>query len=126
VGISIPNYTKHGKLMSCSYNVLLTHNESEPSGFWDITKSFFLSIVWLTSFDSQKLITSQLVRSFLFSNLEWLIWKPFWNSNPALKTSVHYGLCIYSARRKRKKRTGIAIGYNCFGKRIILVFLGGE
>jgi hypothetical protein len=39
---------------------------------------------------------------------------------------VYFGIPIYSAHTKCKKRTGIAMGYNCFGKRIILVFLGGE
>jgi len=59
--------------------------------------------------------------------LEWLIWKPFPNSNPALKTFVYFGLPIYLAHGKwGEKRTGIAMGYNCFGKRITLVFLGGE
>jgi hypothetical protein len=58
--------------------------------------------------------------------LEWLIWKPFPNSNPVLKAFVYFGLPIYSAHGKWGGRTGIAMGYNCFGKRITIVFLGGE
>jgi hypothetical protein len=38
----------------------------------------------------------------------------FWNSH------------LFSTYEVEKKRTGIAKGYNCFGKRIILVFLSGE
>ena len=53
VGNSIPNYTKHGKLMSCCCNVLLTHREGWAIQFLRHHKILLFqhsmaNIIWFT------------------------------------------------------------------------------
>jgi len=117
VGNPIPNYTKHGKLMSYAYNALLIHHEGELSGFWDITKSFFLSIVWLTPFDSQKKkpINNQPTGKkfplfqFGMANMETLSKFKSCLKNICVLWTSHLFIT-----REVGKINGIEIGYNCF------------